>query len=184
MNAAAPIETTQVRNPTTGAWTLVIPSPEGTSLTGPTGSITDAAGNVWTLLATGLIAVNGVPDLSTWEVTEILYMGGAIWQFNGVQWYYKTVAQWIEEAGSPISAVLSWTPPTTNADGTPITDLKGYVIWYGPSAQGFTKTVNLGLVSTYTFADLAAGAWNFAIQAVNSFNVDSALSAVVSKLLT
>ena len=26
---------------------------------------------------------------------------------------------------------LSWDPPTTNADGTPLTDLAGYKVYYG-----------------------------------------------------
>jgi hypothetical protein len=28
-------------------------------------------------------------------------------------------------------ATLSWDPPTTNVDGTPLTDLAGYKVYYG-----------------------------------------------------
>jgi hypothetical protein len=184
MNATPPVITTMVRNVTTGAWTLVVPSPNGTSLTGTTGSIMDPAGNVWTLSSTGLIVVNGVPDLSTWGVKELLYLDGVIWQFNGSEWYTKSVPQWVEEPSTPLEALLSWTPPTTNADGTPITGLTGYVISYGTSAAALARTVAVGLVSSHIFAGLAAGTWYFSIKAVNRFNVDSAPSAVVSKVIT
>lgn len=39
---------------------------------------------------------------------------------------------------------LSWERPTTKADGTPLTDITGYKIYYGLTSQtyDFTKTVS------------------------------------------
>ena len=39
---------------------------------------------------------------------------------------------------------LSWERPTTKADGTPLTDISGYKIYYGLTSQtyDFTKTVS------------------------------------------
>lgn len=165
-----------------GTWIPVVPSADGTTVTAPsTAAIIDAAGNSWTIGANGVVAVNGAPDLSTYGVTEIAYAGGEIWQSNGTDWYSKTVPTWTESA-SPFAAVLTWTPPTTNADGAPITGLTGYVISYGQGA--LASSVSVGLVSSYAFANLAPGTWYFEIAAVNSFNVDSAPSAVVSKIIT
>lgn len=186
MSAVAPVVTYQ-RQPN-GNWVPVVPSPDGTAVVAPsTAAIIDAAGNRWTIGAAGIVAVNGGPDLSTYGVTEIAYVGGLIWQSNGTLWYSKAVSLWSSPgvAVSPVApttAVLSWTPPTKNTDGTAITGLTGYVISYGQTTA-LTNTVNVGPVSTYTFS-LAAGTWYFAIKAVNSFNVDSAESAVVSKVIT
>lgn len=183
MSAVAPIVASQRQ--ANGSWVAVVPSPSGTVLpAGSTAKITDAAGNLWTLPITGIASVNGVPDLSTWGVTQLAYVDGIMWQFNSTNWYSKAVPLWSAPTTvSPIttgSAVLSWTPPTKNTDGTPVTGLTGYVISYGQGA--LTSTVKVGLVSSYTLS-LAAGTWNFEIAAANSFNVNSAPSAVVSKII-
>src|SRR4029453_5899928 len=38
------------------------------------------------------------------------------------------------------SATLSWTPPTRNTDGTTLTNLPGYRIYYGTSSGSLTRT--------------------------------------------
>ena len=55
------------------------------------------------------------------------------------------------------SATLSWTRPTTNTDGTPLTDLAGYRIYYGTSSGNYTQSINAGNVTTYTVSNLTAG---------------------------
>ena len=47
---------------------------------------------------------------------------------------------------------LTWTAPTTNEDGTPLTDLGGYILFYGPTAGAYTASVDVGSVTTYTWA--------------------------------
>ena len=37
------------------------------------------------------------------------------------------------------SATLSWLPPTTNIDGSPLTNLAGYKIYWGTSADDFPE---------------------------------------------
>lgn len=37
--------------------------------------------------------------------------------------------------------VVSWHAPTTNTDGTPLTDLSGYTIYYGTQPGAYTKTL-------------------------------------------
>jgi hypothetical protein len=84
--------------------------------------------------------------------------------------------------GGNASATLSWEAPTTNTNGTALTDLAGYRIYYGSSATDLSKNVQLhGVgVQTYVFDNLQAGTWYFAVMAVTSAGVESALSNRVS----
>ena len=41
------------------------------------------------------------------------------------------------------SATLSWTPPTTNTDGSPLTNLAGYKIYWGTSQGTYPNSVTL-----------------------------------------
>lgn len=80
---------------------------------------------------------------------------------------------------------LSWTAPTQNADGTALTDLKGYNVYQGATAASLVKVGTIALPAlSYTTAALPAGTFYFAVTAFNSANVESAQSAVVSATLT
>ena len=78
---------------------------------------------------------------------------------------------------------LSWTPPTENTDGTPLTDLSGYKIYYGTSAAALTKsiTVNTAGVSMHIVEDLTPATWYFAITAVTASGEESNFSNVAYK---
>lgn len=80
------------------------------------------------------------------------------------------------------SATLRWSEPTSNTNGTPLTDLAGYRIYYGESASNLSETVqvNGATDTTYVLSNLTAGTWYFAIQSVTTNGVASALSDVVS----
>jgi hypothetical protein len=82
-------------------------------------------------------------------------------------------------------ATLSWLAPTTTTDGAALTDLAGYRIYYGGNPAGLTQTVQLTSVGlqTYVIQNLASGTWYFAVTAVASTGVESALSDVVSKTI-
>ena len=83
------------------------------------------------------------------------------------------------------SATLSWNVPTENTDGTPITDLAGYHIYYGTSAGALTTTVTISnpTETSYVVAGLAPGTYYFAIVAYNSAGVDSPQSNMASKTI-
>jgi hypothetical protein len=84
------------------------------------------------------------------------------------------------------SATLSWTPPTSNSDGTPLTDLAGFYIYYGTTAGSLTNTIkvaNPGAVS-YVVSNLGSGTWYFAIAAYTNTGVVSPQSNVGSKTIT
>jgi Fibronectin type III domain len=83
------------------------------------------------------------------------------------------------------SATLSWTPPTENDDGTPITGLAGYHIYYGTSASALTTTVTVSDATdtSYVVGGLAPGTYYFAVVAYNTAGMDSTDSNVVSKTI-
>jgi hypothetical protein len=81
---------------------------------------------------------------------------------------------------------LSWEAPTTNTDGTALTDLAGYRIYYGSSADNLSQSVQINTVGlqTYVMDDLAPGTWYFAVMAVATDGAESALSNLVVKPIT
>ncbi len=83
------------------------------------------------------------------------------------------------------TATVTWTPPTTNTDGSALTDLAGYRVAYGNSSTNLGQSQSLdnpGL-SSYTVNNLAAGTWYFAVYAVNSSGIESGISNVASKTI-
>jgi len=52
---------------------------------------------------------------------------------------------------------LAWDRPTTNADGSPLTDLAGYKIYYGTASGTYGYSIDVGNVTTYTLTGLAQG---------------------------
>ena len=83
------------------------------------------------------------------------------------------------------SVTLSWTAPTENTNGTPLTNLAGYWIYYGTSADAMTKSVqiaNPGVV-TYVLSNLSPGTWYFSMTAYSAADVQSANSAVASHVI-
>ena len=77
---------------------------------------------------------------------------------------------------------LTWLAPTENVDGTALTNLSGYVIYYGTSADTMTNKVAINTVgiSTYMVTELNSGTWYFAVVAVNSAGEESTLSDVAT----
>ncbi|HLZ99666.1 MAG TPA: putative Ig domain-containing protein [Steroidobacteraceae bacterium] len=83
------------------------------------------------------------------------------------------------------SATLNWTPPTTNTDGSPLTDLSGFIIYYGTSASSLSQQISLTdpASSSYVVPSLTAGTWYFAVKATTTSGVDSGFSNTASKTI-
>jgi hypothetical protein len=81
------------------------------------------------------------------------------------------------------SATLSWTPPTENTDGSALTNLAGYRIYYGTSAGALNKTIQVANpgVSRYVVENLAAATWYFSVRAYTSGGVESTASNTATK---
>ena len=81
------------------------------------------------------------------------------------------------------SATLTWNPPTQNTDGSPLSNLAGYRVYWGTSQDDYTSSAildNPGL-SSYVVDQLTPATWFFALTAVNSAGVESTFSNVASK---
>lgn len=75
----------------------------------------------------------------------------------------------VQQNGQGVAS-LSWTAPTTNADGSPLLDLQGYVIYYGTQSGQYPNSVavdNAGL-NTFVVTNLAPGTYFFAVVAVDA----------------
>jgi hypothetical protein len=87
------------------------------------------------------------------------------------------------EATAAASVTLTWTPPTSNVDGSPLTDLKGYKIYWGTVEGEYANSVtieNPGLTS-YVVEQLTPATWYFVATAVNAQGVESGESNVAQK---
>jgi hypothetical protein len=84
------------------------------------------------------------------------------------------------------SVTLSWYPPTQNADGSALTDLAGYRIYYGYDVDALDRVITLqnpGL-TRLVVEDLATATWHFSMTSVNSSGSESARSPMVSKTIS
>ena len=83
------------------------------------------------------------------------------------------------------SATLSWTAPTENEDGTPLTDLAGYKIYWGTTPGSYTDnaTIDNPSVTTYIVENLAPGTYEFVATAFNSTGVESRFSGTATKTI-
>ena len=80
------------------------------------------------------------------------------------------------------TATLDWVAPTENADGTAITDLAGYTVYYGTNPSDLTQSLNVsgGATTTTALTDLPAGTYYFAVAAYNAMGVEGQQSNVAS----
>jgi hypothetical protein len=85
--------------------------------------------------------------------------------------------------GPPSSATVSWSPPNTNVDGSPLLNLAGYRIVYGRSASDLSETVTIPTpeITSATIEALTPGTWHFAVVAYTSSDVESDLSQIAQK---
>ena len=83
------------------------------------------------------------------------------------------------------TATLTWTAPTTNTDGTPVTPLAGYTIYYGTTEGALSQTVAVSGATTLTYeiTGLTTGTWYFAVAANAADGTQSAQSTIGSKTI-
>jgi hypothetical protein len=83
------------------------------------------------------------------------------------------------------SATLSWTAPTQNTDGSPLTNLAGFHIYYGTTEGSWTSTITIleGTETSYVVSGLAPGTYYFTVVAFNTDGVDSTDSNIGSKTI-
>lgn len=81
------------------------------------------------------------------------------------------------------SISLSWTAPLENEDGSVLSDLAGYVIYYGTSAGDYDSYVRItnASITTYVLEGLTPGTYYLVATAVNSAGVESRFSNAITR---
>lgn len=87
--------------------------------------------------------------------------------------------------GCPADVTLSWSAPTTRADGSPLTNLAGYLVHYGTSHASYTHAVDVGGRNslTHTLQSLPAGTYYFSVTAYDTNGNESSYSTEVSRTI-
>jgi hypothetical protein len=81
------------------------------------------------------------------------------------------------------TATLSWYPPTQKTDGSALTGLAGYRIYWGTTEGDYSNSVTLDNpgITTYMIEQLTPATWYFATTAFDSLGMESPFSNVASK---
>jgi hypothetical protein len=82
------------------------------------------------------------------------------------------------------SVTLSWIAPTTNEDGTPLTDLAGYKIYYGTSPGSYNNHITVHNTTSYTISNLAPDMYYFTIVAYDTSGNESNYSNEMGKYIS
>ncbi|MGE0623707.1 MAG: hypothetical protein AB7I04_04555 [Pseudomonadales bacterium] len=80
------------------------------------------------------------------------------------------------------TVTLNWVAPTENVDGTPLTDLAGYRVYYGTASRSYTNMRDVtGRTATSTSFTLPSGDYHVAMTALDGEGNESAYSNEVLK---
>lgn len=81
------------------------------------------------------------------------------------------------------NAALKWGAPTTNSDGSALSDLAGYKVYYGTASGSYSSSVNVGNVTSYSLSLPDGLTYYFAVTAYNSSGAESGYSNEGSKTM-
>ncbi len=146
------------------------------SLAGTAGSNSGIAKVSWRNDRGGQGAANGTDN---WQATSIaLQLGQNSITVTAKDTSGDTHSRNIvvnRESGELGSATLSWAAPTTRTDGSALTNLSGYKIYYGRMSGTYDYTVEIASpgVLTYVVEGLVSGEWYFALSAYDSDDLES-----------
>jgi len=87
-------------------------------------------------------------------------------------------------AGTTSGHLLAWKPPTTDADGSLLTDLAGFIVYYGTASKTYDNSVDVGTATSYSINIHAPGVtYYFAVKAYDVYGNLSEFSAEISAKL-
>jgi hypothetical protein len=94
----------------------------------------------------------------------------------------------LSQAAAPLpsgSAILTWQPPASNDDGSPLTDLAAFNVYWGTAHGSYSQSTRISnpAARTHTVSGLARGTWHFVVTALNSQGAESAYSSGWSKIV-
>jgi hypothetical protein len=91
--------------------------------------------------------------------------------------------------GDPVpgsgKAIVRWTPPTERTDGTPLSTVSTFKVYYGRSPGKLNRSHRVdGRQNSRAIENLAPGTWYFAVTAIDEHGVQSARSKVGKKTIS
>ncbi len=82
------------------------------------------------------------------------------------------------------SATLSWQSPSLNTDGSALTSISGYRIYYGRNSSNLEQVITVSSgITTYVIDNLEQGTWYFAIAAIDGEDVEGDHTDMVNKTI-
>jgi len=83
------------------------------------------------------------------------------------------------------TVTLNWTAPTMNTDGSALTDLAGYTVFYGTTSRQYATSLKLSGAGTNSVVleGFSAGTYYFTIKSVNNAGVESDYAGEVVAVL-
>lgn len=82
------------------------------------------------------------------------------------------------------TATLTWQAPFQNTDGSALTNLAGFKVYWGTNQGSYSNSAQVGPGSlSYVVENLTPATWYFAVSVLNSNGVESRLSNPVSKTI-
>ena len=135
----------------------------------------------WANFNTSTGRVNGTPqsgDVGTYPNIVISVSDGEF--SSSLSAFTITV-----EAVSLGSVTLTWTAPTLNEDGTTLTDLDGYKIYWGTTPGNYPNSVTIDneSVLTHVVDNLAPGTYVFVATSFNTSGEESRYSGMATKVV-
>ncbi len=75
---------------------------------------------------------------------------------------------------------LAWDMPTTYVDGTPLTGLAGFKVYFGTASGVYPQIIDIGKMTSYASGTLGPGTYYFAVTAYDSYGSESEFSNEIS----
>jgi hypothetical protein len=134
----------------------------------------------WATFSTASGKLSGTPSSTYVGVTSNIVISVSDGQYTAA---LPAFALEVKAAPTVGSATLSWVPPKTNVDGTPVTNLAGFRIAYGQNSGSLTQSVTVAspTITSAAIESLSSGTWYFAVKAYTTTGVESDLSNLASK---
>ena len=78
--------------------------------------------------------------------------------------------------GGTNSLMLNWTAPITNEDGSVLTDLAGYKLYYGTQPGQYSQVITVGDYTSAEIGDLGFGTYYLTVTAYDIYGNESGFS--------
>ena len=135
----------------------------------------------WSSFNTATGNLSGQPSLADVGVfTQIVISVSDGIETASIPGYSITVSQ--AQLGS---MTLSWTPPTANTDGTALTNLAGYRLYYGLVEGSYPNMIDINTagISTFVVENLVPDTYYVVATSINTMGVESSYSNVALKIV-